>query len=161
MMQIDDKWRLNKKKNDFTKSCPGFLTALSEAEGKTVLKILPLTKKGESIMLFEGGFFLIVGFGPVMPPELLEGLELLREFIQPVYPDFYREFDRLSAEDKELSHLAKLENILGAIRNNAKNLPELKEALKEAISDLESGVQTEAKCQIPSELPGDPGKQKK
>lgn len=163
-MQIDDKWRLNRKKNEFAKSCPGFLTSLSDAQGKTVEKVISLTKEGDSVILFTGGFFLIGSFGPVMPPEFLETLNLLREFIEPVYPDFYRELDRMSTEDRELSRLAKLENILGAIRNNAKNLPELKEALKKAISDLESGTM-EAQCQTPSskpsEFPGDPGKQEK
>jgi len=160
-MQIDDKWRLNRKKNDFARSCPALLTSLSDAQGKTVERVIPLTKQGDSVILFKGGFFLIGSFGPVMPPELLEGLNLLREFIEPVFPDFYRELDRMSIEDRELSRLAKLENILGAIRNNAKNLPELKDALRKALLDLESGTIPEAQCQIPSELPGDPGKQKK
>ena len=163
-MQIDDKWRLNRKKNDFARSCPGLLNSLAEAKGKTVEKVIPLTKQGDSVILFEGGFFLIGSFGPVMPPEILEGLNLLREFIEPVYPDFYRELDRMSAEDRELSRLAKLENILGAIRNNAKNLPELKDALRKALLDLESGT-VDPQCQTsppkPSEFSGDPGKQKK
>jgi len=162
-MQIDDKWRLNRKKNEFARSCPGLLTSLEEAEGKTVEKVLPLTKPGDSVILFKGGSFLIVGFGAVMPPELLEGLNLVRASIEPVYPDFYRELDRMATEDRELSRLAKLENILGAIRNNAKNLPELKDALRKALLDLESGA-FEPQCQTPStkpsELSGDPGKEK-
>jgi hypothetical protein len=159
-MQIDDKWKLNRKKNEFARSCPGLLSSPAEARGKTVEKVIPLTKQGDLVILFEGGFFLIATFNPVMPPELLEGLALLRESIEPVYPDFYRELDRMATEDRELSRLAKLENILGAIRNNAKNLPELKDALKKALADLEAGEfgpQCQTASGTQSELSGNPG----
>ncbi len=163
-MYVEQKWRTNKEKNEFARSCPALLGSVADAQGKTVDRILPLGKEGGSVILFKGGYFLIGSFGPVLPPELLETLSIVRSEIEPQYPDFYRELDRLTAEDQELSRLAKLENILGSIRHNAKNMPELADALRNVLSEIEKGAVSQACATLepPSSEPaGDPGKQEK
>ncbi len=157
-MYVERKWQVNREKNEHARSCPGLLLSLKETVGRKIEAVIPLALPGKSsfaILLFDGGSFYIASdTGEVQPPELLCAIEAVRTSIEPLFPEFYQKLDRLFSEDREMQRLARLENILGAIRNNAPQIPELMEAVKTLMSELETG--TAAPACPPVETQGRP-----
>ncbi|MHB1285163.1 MAG: hypothetical protein ACYCYP_01155 [Leptospirales bacterium] len=143
-MYVERKWQVNREKNEHARSCPGLVVSLKETVGRRIEAVIPLNLPGKSpmsILVFEGGcFFIASDSGEVQPPELLGAIEAVRTTIGPHFPDFYQKLDRLSSEDREMQRLARLENILGAIRNNAGQIPELMEAVRLLLSEMEAGT---------------------
>ncbi|MHB1606781.1 MAG: hypothetical protein ACYC9S_01190 [Leptospirales bacterium] len=143
-MYVERKWQVNREKIEHARSCPGLLLSLRECVGRTIEAVLPLTVPGKTtyfIVMFDGGtFFIGSDTGDVQPPELLCAIEAVRTSRESFFPEFYQKLDSLSAEDREMQRLARLENILGAIRNNAPLIPELPDAVKTLLSEMEAGT---------------------
>ena len=135
---VEKKWQVNREKVAWAKSFPGLLRAPSDAIGLTLRKVIPLEKEPYFILLFdEGRILLTPAPAEILPPEILEALQRARTDIEPFHREFFRELDRLAGEDREMQRLARLENIVGAIRNNARTIPELKDTLRVLLSELE------------------------
>jgi hypothetical protein len=135
-MAAEDKWKANSAKVAFTKQFPGLTLEWGRCEGKTVQAVVPLTgKQGGAVLVFTDGSYMIA---PPVNPEAWElGQALLdaRRYLEPRHPDAYREFDRLTREDRDALKSARLEKILGAIENNVEHIPELKDRLKQLVKE--------------------------
>lgn len=143
-MYVERKWQVNREKIEHARACPGLLLSLKESVGRTIEAVLPLIVPGKPpfiILLFNGGtFFIASDTGDVQPPELLSAIEAVRGSRESFFPEFYQKLDSLSSEDREMQRLARLENILGAIRNNAPQIPELIDSVKILLSEMETGT---------------------
>ena len=69
------------------------------------------------------------------PYELGEALQAARSYLEPKHPEAYLGYDQLLKKDKDAQRTARLENILGAIRNNMEQIPELKDRLKDLVKE--------------------------
>ena len=139
-MYVEKKWQVNREKVAWAKSFPGFLKSPLDAIGLTLRKIIPLEKEPFFILLFDNGRILLIPApAEILPPGILEALQRARTDIEPFHREFFAKLDRLSGEDREMQRLARLENIVGAIRNNARTIPELKDTLRVLLSELEAG----------------------
>ncbi len=135
-MAADDKWKANIEKVAFMKQFPGLLGKWEALSGKTVETILPLKgKQGAVAMVFTDGTFTIAPPMATEPYELGETLAVARPYLEPKHQASYAEYDRLVKKDREALRSARLDNILGAIRNNLEQIPELKDRLKELVKE--------------------------
>ncbi|OOH71627.1 hypothetical protein BOX30_02290 [Leptospirillum ferriphilum] len=151
-MYVEQKWKINREKNEHARTCPGLVT-LDQAAGKMLRETLSLTLSDQSrltILLFEDGLFSVVGEVPLQPSHILPVLDKIREKIEVFFPDFYQTLDKLAQEDRRIQVLARMENILGAIRNNASSNPELLQSVKALITEMESGGMTPG-CTVPAD----------
>lgn len=141
-MYVEQKWKINREKNDHARTCPGFLP-LDQIRGKKVLETVPLALPDQvrlTILVFEQGKFSVVEEKELQPAQMLPVLEAVRKDMEQHHPDFYRKLDRLSEEDRRMQVLARMENILGAIRNNVPQNPALLSSIKNLIAEMESGT---------------------
>ena len=135
-MPADDKWKANMEKVADMKAFPGLLGAWDQLIGKTVKTVLPLkSKSGSAALICTDGSFMVVPLLRPEPYEVGEALQAGRAHLEPTHSAAYAEYDRLLKQDKEAQRTARLENILGAIRNNAEQIPELKDRLAELIKE--------------------------
>ncbi|MBI3805712.1 MAG: hypothetical protein HY282_18325 [Nitrospirae bacterium] len=133
--QVEKKWRANAEKVAFAKGFPGRLTDWAAAEGKTVERVLSIG--AARALLFSDGTFLIVAASEPEPAVLIAALLAARPLLERHHPKGYETLDRHISTDRELQRRARLENIMGAIRNNLPQIPELKEALRRFVRELE------------------------
>lgn len=141
-MYVEQKWKINREKNEHARTCPGFLP-LDQIRGKTVLDTFPLTLPDQTrltILLFEQGRFSVVEEKDLQPAQMLPVLEAVRKDVEQHHPDFYRKLDSLAEEDRRMQVLARMENILGAIRNNVPQNPELLSSIKNLIAEMDAGL---------------------
>ncbi len=137
MNSVQEKWKANSDKVAYAKSFPGLLNSWKEAEGKGVQSVFSLPDTpGVLVVLFDDSTFIVSGISSVDPAPLLSAIAALRDEIGEQYEDAYRELDELTEHDRELTRQARLENILGAIRNNIRMLPELHERVPELMKKL-------------------------
>ncbi len=135
-MPADEKWKANMEKVAFMKAFPGLLQDWGDLSGKTVATVVPLTSKsGSAALICTDGTFVVVPALGSQPYELGEALQAGRAYLEPAHPEAYAGYDQLVKKDKEAQRTARLENILGAIRNNAEQIPELKDRLAELIKE--------------------------
>ena len=135
-MPADDKWKANMEKVAFMKAFPGLLRHWEALAGKTVEAVTPLkSKAGAAALICTDGSFV------VLPPlttalyGLGEALPACRSYLEPKLPEAYIGYDQLLKKDKDAQRTARLENILGAIRNNMEQIPELKDRLKDLVKE--------------------------
>lgn len=135
-MAVEEKWKANQAKVAFMKRFPGLMTSWEQARGKTVEAVATLTSRaGAAVIIFTDGSFAVA---PPLAPEpwdLSEGLKAGRRFLEPKHPEAYAEYDRLVRQDQEALRAARLEKILGAIRNNLEQIPELKDRLRQLVKE--------------------------
>lgn len=135
-MPADDKWKANMEKVAFTQRFPGLLLDWQSCEGRTVRSVVPLTgKPGAAVVVFTDATYTIA---PPLAPEpwaLGQALVDARTQLEPSHPAAYAEYDRLVKKDKDALKSARMEKILGAIHNNAEQIPELKDRLKELVKE--------------------------
>ena len=135
-MPIEDKWKANMEKVAFMKRFPGLLDSWDPLTGKSVEAVIELkSKSGSAVVVFTDGAFVIVPPPSAEPYELGEALTAARQYLEPKHPEAYVEHDRLVKQDKEAQKSARLSNILGAIRNNVDQIPELKDKLKALVKE--------------------------
>jgi hypothetical protein len=127
---VEKKWQTNMEKVAFAKSFPGRLMQWDAAVGKKIEQAVSIDAGEAGLVVFEDGTFILVPAPDLPPAGLIRSLLAGRSFLERFHPDAYAELDRWIATDKEMQRLARLENIMGAIRNNLPQIPELKEELK-------------------------------
>ncbi|MBI3597149.1 MAG: hypothetical protein HY203_08365 [Nitrospirae bacterium] len=68
--------------------------------------------------------------------QIYEGIQSIRPELESRHSEAYRKLDNKVLQDKEMTRKARLEKILGAIRNNMVEIPELKEEIEKLIRRL-------------------------
>jgi len=135
-MATEEKWKANQEKVAFAKQFPGLTLEWSACKGKTVSAVVPLTgKDGAAVVVFSDGSYTVA---PPLHPEAWEfGQALIdaRRHLEPAHPAAYAEYDRLQQKDKDALRAARLEKIIGAIENNLRDIPELKDRLKALVKE--------------------------
>ena len=135
-MPADDKWKANMEKVAFMKAFPGLLRHWEALAGKTVEAVTPLkSKAGAAALICTDGSFVVLPPLTTEPYELGEALQAARSSLEPKHPEAYLGYDQLLKKDKDAQRTARLENILGAIRNNMEQIPELKDRLKDLVKE--------------------------
>ncbi len=135
-MPADDKWKANMEKVAFMKAFPGLLRHWEALAGKTVEAVTPLkSKAGAAALICTDGSFVVLPPLTTEPYELGEALQVGRSYLEPKHPEAYIGYDQLLKKDKDAQRAARLENILGAIRNNMEQIPELKDRLKDLVKE--------------------------
>jgi hypothetical protein len=135
-MSVEEKWKANQAKVAFMKGFPGLAFSWDALRGKTLEAVAPLTgRAGAAVLVFSDGSFVIAPPIAPEPWEITEGLGVARTALQPKHPEAYAEYDRLAREDREALRAARLEKIIGAIRNNLEQIPELKERLRRLVDE--------------------------
>jgi hypothetical protein len=135
-MSVDDKWKANMEKVAYLKAFPGFLHSWEDLAGKTIEAVTPLkSKAGTAAVVFTDGSLIVAPALTAEPYELGEALQVSRRYLEPKHREAYVGYDQLVKKDKEAQRAARLENILGAIRNNMEQIPELKDRLKELVKE--------------------------
>ena len=135
-MPADEKWKANMEKVAYIKTFPGLLHHWEQLAGKTVEAVTPLkSKAGAAAVVFTDGSLIVAPAFTAEPYELGEALQACRRFLETRHRDAYVGYDQLVKKDKDAQRSARLENILGAIRNNMEQIPELKDRLKELVKE--------------------------
>jgi hypothetical protein len=135
-MPADDKWKANMEKVAFMKAFPGLLRHWEALAGKTVEAVTPLkSKAGAAALICTDGSFVVLPPLTTEPYELGEALQAGRSYLEPKHPEAYIGYDQLLKKDKDAQRTTRLENILGAIRNNMEQIPELKDRLKDLVKE--------------------------
>ena len=135
-MPADEKWKANMEKVAFMKAFPGLLCNWDQLVGKTVDAFLPLkSKAGSALLVCTDGSFVVAPLLAAEPYELGEALQAGRGHLEPKHGEAYAGYDHLLKKDKEAQRTARLENILGAIRNNVEQIPELKDRLAQLVKE--------------------------
>lgn len=135
-MNPDAKWKANLDKVAFMKQFPGLIAGWKETMGKTVKAIVPLKSKPEEVLVvFSDGSFLLAPPHTPEPWELTDALPEARAVLEPYHREAYAEYDRLAATDREATRMARMEKILGAIKNNLEQIPELKDRIKALVKE--------------------------
>ena len=132
----EEKWKANMEKVAFMKQFPGLAFNWEQVAGKTIESVTPLpSKPGYATLVFTDGSFIIVPPLDTQPKELGEGLNSARAALEPRHPEPYKEYDRLVKRDKDATKAARLDKIIGAIRNNLEQIPELKDRIRKLVKE--------------------------
>lgn len=123
------KWEANRAKVAFALAFPGRLADWKACQGKTVDAVIE-TPDATAVVFTDGTFLLATTPRPPDPSAVLVALAAARPRLEPAHPGAYATLDRLEAQDRDLARRARVEKILGAIRHNAKDIPELKDAVR-------------------------------
>lgn len=135
-MAVEEKWKANLEKVAFMKQFPGLLGDWTALAGKTITDVIPLKgKQGAAVLVCNDGAFTILPPMATEPYELGEALTVARSLLEPAHQAAYVEYDRLAKKDKDALMAARADKILGAIRNNLEQIPELKNRLKELVKE--------------------------
>jgi hypothetical protein len=138
-VSVQAKWKANQDKVSFLKQFPGLLTSWRQTIGHTILHVRVLKSKPQrAVLIFSDGSFAVVSSPASEPQELTAGLLEARDLIEPLHPKAFVEYDRLDQLDKNAGQRARMENILGAIRNNLEQIPDLKDHIKQLVDEWES-----------------------
>ncbi len=130
MTYAEQKWRASEEKVRFAKAFPGLLKERDRA--KQVLKTETL-QYGELIIYSDYTFT----FEPLNEDDVPKFMSNLREARAHLYAHHREAFDtldKLTARDKELTRLSRLEKLLGAVVNNTIEFPELYEAIPKCLA---------------------------
>jgi diglucosylglycerate octanoyltransferase len=136
MSNLEDKWKANRSKVSFARQFPGLLAAWSDLEGKQIRRVIPLEKHPGAVLIMEDRTWAVVPNLDPDPAPLQEGIHRAKDVLEGTYRAAYEELERLTAVDRELTRKSRKENILGAIRNNLDQIPELKEEIQALLSRL-------------------------
>jgi len=130
---IEQKWAANEEKTAFIKTFPGLFFSWTESVGRKIKKVVPLKDGTGSVLLMEDTTFTVVSKIDPTIHQIYEGIQSLRPELESRLPEAYRNLDKKVFQDKEMSRKARLEKILGAIRNNMAEIPELKEEIEKLV----------------------------
>ena len=139
----NEKWEANREKVAFARAFPGRLVSWADAVGRTVEAVV--SSGNNAVVLFADGAFLIVPQSDPEPAAILAALAAARPRLAARHAEAFGALDRLTDRDRELTRRARLDNILGAIRHNAAEIPELKEAVRRLLDDLSGAADTHGK----------------
>ena len=133
MSSIEEKWAANDQKTAFIKTFPGLFLSWSLTVGKKINKVVSLKDGTGAVLLMEDGTFTVVSKIDPTIHQIYEGIQSLRPELEAHYSEAYRKLEEKVLQDKEMSRIARLEKILGAIRNNMAEIPELKAEIENLI----------------------------
>ncbi len=134
---VAKKWKMNAKKVAFAKAFPGRVKDWNETKGKKVEEVIKLEKIKIELVIFSDTTFIFVPNPDDNPALLIRSLLNAKPYLASHYKEAYGTLDQLIGLDKELQGMARLENIMGAIRNNYPEIPELKTELKKFLGEIE------------------------
>lgn len=125
--RFDAKWKANRDKVSFVRAFPGRLLDEQQAVGRTVSSVVRVVDSpGLSVTVFTDFSFIIgCGIGDPSPTDVIRALRAIRPIVGDDLAEAFAHLDDLTSADIELTRLARLENILGAIRTNIGRIPEL------------------------------------
>lgn len=136
-MEPQEKWQANMEKVAFAKRFPGLLRDWTDAKGKRIISLVPLTGRPGQVILFDDRTFLVAGLVDPDPADLVIGLFSAEAPLREWYPEAFARLVDLRERDEQLTRQARVEKIASAIRHNA-GLPGLQEAVARALKDLSS-----------------------
>lgn len=128
----EEKWAANRAKVEFAMAFPGLLRDWEAARGKTVDAVID--SGAVRAVIFTDDTFTFVPVAEWDPATMVAALAAARPRLERAHADAYATLDRLAARDREVGRRARLEKILGAIRHNAVEIPELKEAVRRLVA---------------------------
>jgi diglucosylglycerate octanoyltransferase len=131
-MHAEEAMERRKARIAFILAFPGRLERWEQAVGKSVAHV-QTGAGGATLVLFGDGTFLVAGPWTGAPDELQALLSDARAALEPHQPDAYAQLDALQAAEAEAMRLGRMEKVLGAVRNNLPQIPELREALLELL----------------------------
>ncbi|HEY5648203.1 MAG TPA: hypothetical protein VLB09_05110 [Nitrospiria bacterium] len=136
MSSLPEKWKANEAKTDFILKFPGLMRSWLDCGGKTIDHVVPLPKGPGAVLIMSDHTFLVAS--PVDPDirTIQEALMVIRPHLEDRYGGAYKELERLTEADRDLAKKSRLENILGAVRTNAPEIPELKKELQKLLDTL-------------------------
>lgn len=126
------KWEANRAKVAFAMTFPGLVLDWKDARGKTVDTVVPASDT--TVVIFTDGTFGLIPVREQDPGSVVAALAAARPRLEPVRAAAYATLDRLDATDRELARRARMEKVLGAIRHNAAEIPELKDAVRRLVA---------------------------
>lgn len=88
-----------------------------------------------AVVIFSDGTFVVAAPPDIEPADLISALLTARPFLETHHANAYETLDQYIASDKETQRMARLENIMGAIRNNLPQIPELKDELRRFLEE--------------------------
>lgn len=136
MSSIEEKWAANDEKVAFIKQFPGLFLNWSECLGKRLKKAIPLKDGIGTVLAMEDGAFTVAHKIDPTAHQMLEGIQSIRPELESHLAEAYRTLDQKVERDKEMARRARLDKILGAIRNNISEIPELKEEITKLLRQL-------------------------
>ncbi len=134
-MYVEKKLQANSEKVAFAKSFPGQLASWDAAVGKEVDRVMTLKGRPSCMVIFADRTFIVSSMAYLEPADLISLLLAARPLLDAHYKEAYQALDQCMVSDKEMQRMARLENILGAVKNNLPQIPELKEALKHLLEE--------------------------
>lgn len=138
MRTVERKWRTNMDKVQYARDFPGRMKDWSESIGKRVEEVIevPGASRMKAILYEDRSFVLVHDLAEPAGADILHAIEALRPHLAEELHAAYDELDELIGSDRELTRRARLENILGAIRSNIGNIPELHQEIPHLLSIL-------------------------
>ncbi len=130
MSTNEAKWKANQEKVAFLKQFPGLVRSWDEMAGRAVTSVTSIEQSEAKVLMLDNGSFAIVPPLAPEPKQLRDGIAAVQTQIRSLYPDAYREYEKLAQRDREATRVARIENILGAIHNNLEDLPELQDRIR-------------------------------
>ncbi|MFN3560664.1 MAG: hypothetical protein ACK4XY_11590 [Chloroherpetonaceae bacterium] len=130
MTYAERKWRASEEKVRFAKAFPGLLKEKDST--KALFKTVPL-QYGELIIYADYTFT----FEPLDEndvPKFISNLREARAHLYEHHREAFDKLDELTASDKELTRLSRLEKLLGAVVNNTIEFPELYDAIPKCLA---------------------------
>ena len=110
------------------------MTDWAAADGKKIEKVVA-AGLSSAVVIFADGTFVVTPSPDLEPAELIAALLAARPFLESRHGPAFKALDDYVTLDKETQRLARLENIMGAIRNNLPQIPELKEELRRFLEE--------------------------
>lgn len=133
-MSIEAKWKANQDKAAFLKTFPGLISSWEQSVGQTVEHVAQFSSEnGTAVIVFSNTTFAVAPPVTLEPRDGKTGLSAARAVLDPLNPQAFAEYDRLSLLDQEASRKARMDNILGAINNNIDQIPELKDPIRSLV----------------------------
>ncbi|RMH35342.1 MAG: hypothetical protein D6690_09040 [Nitrospirae bacterium] len=133
------KWDANQAKVAFLQALPWILGSWEETIGRTIEQVIPIPEVSHSVALVFTDGSMIVAPHPISEPQTLtKGFLAGRGALESRHADTFATYDLLDRHDKAASRTARLHNILGAIRNNVDQIPELKAHLRALVHEWET-----------------------
>jgi diglucosylglycerate octanoyltransferase len=136
-MHAEEAMERRKERMAFVRAFPGRLESWEEAIGKRIVHVRT-GSGGATLVLFADGTFLLAGDWAGAPDDLQALLRDARPALEPHQPAAYAQLDALLAAEAEAMRLGRMEKVIGAVRTNLPNIPELREALLELLQTRDS-----------------------
>lgn len=135
---MNEKHRANAELVEFAKNFTGLQTDIASLVGKEIISVIDIPTTNSKILIFSDKSFIIHNALQIAPKDIILGLnELLSCNMELPYTQDFMRYQELLQKDYELTKMARTENILGAITNNIKQIPELHSLIPELLSELE------------------------